>query len=122
VNDKLGHQAGDQLLKSIASKLKMFRRTSDFVARYGGDEFVIIAPHVTSKEQLIQLTQNKYMLLADTYCIEGADSKVHEVELEVSIGAVMFPIDGADEAELLGNADRAMYQAKETGQPFVLLD
>ncbi|WP_105167686.1 two-component system response regulator [Pseudoalteromonas sp. T1lg23B] len=121
VNDDLGHQAGDQLLKSIAAKLKMFRRTSDFVARYGGDEFVIIAPHVSNKEQLAKLTQHKYTLLADSYCIEGANNQIHEVNLELSIGAVLFPDDGDDETQLLNNADTAMYQAKETGKPYKVM-
>ena len=49
VNDNLGHQAGDQLLKILSAKLKMYKRASDFVARYGGDEFVVIAPHLTEK-------------------------------------------------------------------------
>ncbi|NOU53189.1 GGDEF domain-containing response regulator [Pseudoalteromonas sp. JBTF-M23] len=118
VNDELGHQAGDQLLKSIAAKLKMFRRTSDFVARYGGDEFVIIAPHVSDKQQLAKLTLHKYNLLADSYCIEGNNSQIHEVNLEVSIGAVLFPEDGENESQLINNADAAMYHAKEAGRPF----
>ncbi|CAM4312367.1 two-component system response regulator [Pseudoalteromonas byunsanensis] len=121
VNDDLGHQAGDQLLKSIAAKLKMFRRTSDFVARYGGDEFVIIAPHVSNKEQLAKLAQHKYTLLADSYCIEGPNNQIHDVNLELSIGAVLFPEDGEDETELLNNADAAMYQAKENGQPYKVM-
>ncbi|MBD1584792.1 two-component system response regulator [Pseudoalteromonas sp. S16_S37] len=118
VNDELGHQAGDQLLKSVAAKLKMFRRTSDFVARYGGDEFVIIAPHISDKQQLAKLTQHKYRLLADSYCIEGNNSQIHEVNLEVSIGAVLFPEDGENESQLINNADAAMYHAKEAGTPF----
>ncbi|BBN83554.1 hypothetical protein PA25_35390 [Pseudoalteromonas sp. A25] len=118
VNDELGHQAGDQLLRGIAAKLKMFRRTSDFVARYGGDEFVIIAPHIADKNQLMKLAQHKYSLLADNYCIEGSNNQIHEIHLEVSIGAVLFPDDGETESKLIQNADASMYEAKEAGKPF----
>ncbi|MFC3034234.1 GGDEF domain-containing response regulator [Pseudoalteromonas fenneropenaei] len=112
INDQYGHQAGDQLLRLIGAKLKMFNRASDYIARYGGDEFVIIASHVETKEQLEMLVRAKYEQLADSYCIEDQDGGIVEVELQLSIGAVLYPEDGIDSDALIAMADQAMYDAK----------
>lgn len=118
VNDIHGHQAGDQLLKLIGAKLKMYNRASDFIARYGGDEFVIIAKHIDTIDQLEQLTRIKYEQLSDTYCVEGSNGKVVEIDLDVSIGGVLFPEHGLCEEILLNRADQVMYEAKSNGLGF----
>lgn len=120
VNDTLGHQAGDQLLKIISAKLKMYKRASDFVARYGGDEFVVIAPNLCEKNQLKKLVQHKYDLLSDTYCLQDESGCIQEVKLSLSIGAVIYPSDAASAAELVAKADKAMYFAKSNLLPYAL--
>jgi diguanylate cyclase (GGDEF)-like protein len=117
VNDELGHQAGDKLLKLIASKLKLFKRSADFVARYGGDEFVIVAHHIDNLDNLLKLANYKYQLLADTYCLEDKEGALKEVRLDVSIGAVMYPLHANSTQDLLSVADKAMYHAKENKLP-----
>ncbi|WMN61164.1 GGDEF domain-containing response regulator [Pseudoalteromonas xiamenensis] len=118
VNDLYGHQAGDQLLKLIGAKLKMNNRASDYIARYGGDEFVIIAKHINSVDELEQLTRIKYEQLADTYCVEDLSGKIVEIQLELSIGGVLYPEDGISEETLLSQADQTMYEAKTNGLGF----
>lgn len=120
VNDNLGHQAGDQLLKILSAKLKMYKRASDFVARYGGDEFVVIAPHLTEKNQLRKLAQHKYDLLSDTYCLQDEQNQLQEIHLKLSIGAVIYPTDASSADELVAKADKAMYAAKSQGLPYVI--
>lgn len=115
VNDQYGHQAGDQLLRLIGAKLKMYNRASDYIARYGGDEFVIIAKHIDTLEQLEHLTRLKYEQLSDTYCVEGLQGEVVEIKLEVSIGGVLYPEDGICAEALLSKADQVMYEAKSNG-------
>ncbi len=118
VNDLYGHQAGDQLLKLIGAKLKMNNRASDYIARYGGDEFVIIAKHINSVDELEQLSRIKYEQLADTYCVEDLNGKIVEIQLELSIGGVLYPEDGISEEVLLSQADQVMYEAKTNGLGF----
>ncbi|WP_440053855.1 diguanylate cyclase [Pseudoalteromonas sp. T1lg65] len=122
VNDQLGHQAGDQLLRILAAKLKMYKRASDFVARYGGDEFVVIAPRLVDKSQLARLAQHKYSLLSDTYCLQDEQGDLKEIHLDLSIGGVVFPDDAVSANELIAKADKAMYQAKSNNLPYVILN
>ncbi|RXE97552.1 diguanylate cyclase, partial [Pseudoalteromonas phenolica] len=96
---------------------KLFKRSADFVARYGGDEFVIVAHHIDNQENLHKLANYKYQLLADAYCLEDKDGALKEVNLEVSIGAVMFPAHADSIQDLLSAADKAMYYAKENKLP-----
>lgn len=118
VNDQYGHQAGDQLLKLVGSKLKMYNRASDYIARYGGDEFVIIAKHIDTLDQLAQLTRIKYEQLCDVYCVEGAQGNIVEIQLSVSIGGVLFPEHGNCDEALLNRADQIMYDAKTSGSGY----
>ena len=111
VNDSLGHDAGDALLRDIARRLKASVRGSDTVARFGGDEFVVLveglpeALHAgTIARKLLDAISAPMML------------KEREVRVTASIGISTFPEDGADAATLLKNADFAMYRAKEQGK------
>ena len=107
VNDKYGHLEGNRLLHSVAKKLKESCREYDYVARMGGDEFVLVLPGL----QPDQLAQKIERLKAIT---EDAGREIFAQEkISLSIGHSMFPEDGADADRLLSEADRRMYVAKQ---------
>lgn len=110
VNDSLGHDLGDLLLKEIASRLKGLVRESDTVARLGGDEFVIVLTDLDTIETMAAVAQEVLDVVAAPVSLAG-----HELNITTSIGGSVFPKDGHDVATLLKNADLAMYQAKELG-------
>ncbi len=111
VNDTLGHQVGDELLKTVAARLRDCVRDVDTVARVGGDEFAIIH---TGVEQ-----PNDAAMLARRICEavkEPCDLHGHAVIVDTSIGIALAPGDGTDPTELLKNADMALYRAKADGR------
>lgn len=110
INDNLGHNLGDILLKEIAKRLKNNTRESDTVSRFGGDEFIIL--FITNKySDILKITQK--MLDAITKPMQLLQ---HEIVVTASIGVSIYPKDGADAATLLKNADIAMYLAKTQGR------
>ncbi len=110
INDSLGHLIGDRLLKAVAERLQSCLRESDTVARYGGDEFVVVINH--SDEAAIALLMSKILAsVAEPVMVDG-----HELLVTCSIGFSLYPIDGLDAQTLLRNADAAMYRAKEQGR------
>lgn len=111
INDSLGHDAGDLLLKAIAMRLNEGVRDMDTVARLGGDEFVVVLEGVHDTDDVIFVANKLLVTLARPLEISG-----HEITTTVSIGVSIFPDDGADTDELLKNADIAMYKAKEAGK------
>ncbi len=111
VNDSLGHDAGDILLKAIATRLIEGVRDMDTVARLGGDEFVVVLEGIHDVDDVIFVANKLLATLARPLEISG-----HDISATVSIGVSMFPEDGADTDELLKNADIAMYKAKEAGK------
>ena len=111
VNDSLGHQAGDELLKTVAGRLERTVRESDLVARLGGDEFVVAVEEMTHPEDPASLGKKLLEILQKPVLIEG-----HEVPVSASIGIACTPEDGTDTRELLRNADAAMYSAKADGR------
>ena len=111
INDSLGHDAGDLLLKAIAMRLNEGVRDMDTVARLGGDEFVVVLEGVHDTDDVIFVANKLLVTLARPLVISG-----HEITTTVSIGVSIFPDDGADTDELLKNADIAMYKAKEAGK------
>jgi diguanylate cyclase (GGDEF)-like protein len=111
INDTLGHEAGDQLLKEVAARLKGCVRDSDAVARLGGDEFVVLLPELGDGKYAAAVAQKILLLIAKPFTLIG-----HEFRVTASIGISTYPHDGLDEQTLTKNADIAMYQAKAEGK------
>ncbi len=111
INDSLGHDAGDILLKAIAMRLNEAVRDMDTVARLGGDEFVIVLEGIQDMNDVFQVSNKLLSTLASPIDVNN-----HSISTTVSIGVSVFPDDGKDTDELLKNADIAMYKAKEAGK------
>ncbi|WP_413795482.1 MULTISPECIES: bifunctional diguanylate cyclase/phosphodiesterase [unclassified Pseudomonas] len=111
VNDMLGHDAGDQLLKEVAQRLEACLRSSDTVARLGGDEFVILLPELSQDNDVATAAQKILTAIARPFNLQGQEFRV-----TASVGISVFPHDGLDEQTLTKNADSAMYQAKQRGK------
>jgi diguanylate cyclase (GGDEF)-like protein len=111
INDSLGHEAGDTLLKAVAERMRDSVRSIDTVARFGGDEFVVVVPDVDSAEQVMAIARQ---LLADLSRPFTLDHQ--EVYVSASIGIALYPRDGEAQATLLKNVDLAMYRAKREGR------
>ena len=107
VNDKLGHAAGDKLLKDVAERLVSCIRGADTACRYGGDEFVVMLPSISGAEQSGDVERKIRARLAAPYFVDGV-----EVTMSVSIGTAVFPVDAKNRSELIRQADLAMYRAK----------
>lgn len=111
VNDRLGHDGGDRLLQLVAQRIQSCIRTTDSVARMGGDEFTVILSGAIDVEQVEIVAQEILDRLGTVFTI-GAD----DVLISASIGIAVYPMDGATPSRLLGNADQAMYVAKHAGR------
>lgn len=111
VNDNLGHNAGDALLQSVAQRLKYTLRSSDFVARIGGDEFVVVINPYSSTDAINDLALQINQHLNDSFTIEN-----NQVQTSCSIGIALYPDDGSETSDLLKSADLAMYAAKHVGR------
>lgn len=111
INDNFGHDVGDQLLVHIASQLKEHSRKSDFVARIGGDEFIVSFVSVESKQQVAQLCEQLLKSINQLVIINGI-----EMTPLVSIGIAMYPDDANTLTKLLKCADEAMYAVKRDGK------
>jgi len=111
INDSLGHEAGDQLLREVAARLLGCVRESDTVARLGGDEFVVLLSEIGRGGDAAVVAQKILSAMARPFTLVGQEFRV-----TVSIGISSYPEDGLDEQTLTKNADIAMYQAKEAGK------
>ncbi len=111
INDSLGHTAGDQLLQQLGERFRATIREGDTIARFGGDEFVILLDDFDSDSSLSLIAQKILNSLATPFEISG-----HEIFITASIGISICPHDGEDPETLLRNADIAMYRAKELGK------
>jgi diguanylate cyclase (GGDEF)-like protein/PAS domain S-box-containing protein len=107
VNDTLGHQAGDELIRVVAQRLRRCLRTGDTVARIGGDEFVLLLPSLLVPEALQQAKRRVLEATSAPCLIEGQD-----VTTSCSVGASLYPQDGVDAETLMRRADEAMYSEK----------
>lgn len=111
INDTLGHDTGDLLLKAVTERLNAAMRKSDTVARFGGDEFVLLLPELKGIEDATPVAQRIVESFRDPFLIN-----THQLIVTASIGIAVYPYDGSDEVALLKNADVAMYQAKQAGR------
>ncbi len=116
VNDTLGHDVGDLLLKEVAKRLQNCLRESDTVARMGGDEFVVLLPLVAQEANALLVAQKILAALTEPFALAG-----HKLHISASIGVAIYPEHGKGEEQLLKSADYAMYQAKERGGAAVFL-
>jgi diguanylate cyclase (GGDEF)-like protein/PAS domain S-box-containing protein len=111
INDSRGHATGDELLKTVAQRIRSTVRNVDVVVRMGGDEFIVILKEVTNTAQVNDAAERIIEALSRPVVING-----RPVVTTVSIGVSLYPRDGADMEELLRHSDSAMYQAKERGR------
>jgi diguanylate cyclase (GGDEF)-like protein/PAS domain S-box-containing protein len=111
INDSLGHNAGDRLLKQVAARLVGCVREGDTVSRQGGDEFVIVLSDIAAEEDVTLVTQKILKVMSDSFDAEG-----HQLYVTCSIGIALYPKDGEDAETLLKNADAALYRAKDLGR------
>jgi diguanylate cyclase (GGDEF)-like protein/PAS domain S-box-containing protein len=111
INDTLGHQVGDALLRQVAVRLSMALRTTDTLARIGGDEFVLILPGLDAASHVEGVADKLISALQAPMAVQE-----HALHITTSIGICIYQQDGADTDVLLRNADTAMYQAKAAGR------
>ncbi|MEG4047094.1 CHASE2 domain-containing protein [Microcoleus sp. Pol17_C1] len=111
INDNLGHNVGDLLLKTVASRLKKCLRGSDTISRLGGDEFTVILPAIPGREEAAKVAEKICDAIMQPFILEE-----NTVSVTTSIGISLYPIDGQEPEILVKNADVAMYRAKERGK------
>ncbi|MDZ5457285.1 sensor domain-containing protein [Azohydromonas lata] len=111
INDSLGHQVGDELLLTIAERLRHCVRESDTVARLGGDEFVLVLVNQSNDKSVESTVQRVLADVAKPWSVNGM-----EVQVTCSVGISMFPAHGTDSTALLKHADAAMFEAKRLGR------
>jgi diguanylate cyclase (GGDEF)-like protein len=111
VNDTLGHDAGDLLLKGVSARLKNLIRNSDTVARVGGDEFIIVLDSVGTDENAGHVAAKIIAALSEAFDLNGQPGRVG-----TSIGISIFPDDADNPIQLVKQADQAMYLAKQSGK------
>jgi diguanylate cyclase (GGDEF)-like protein/PAS domain S-box-containing protein len=111
VNDNLGHDIGDELLKAVAQKLLALVRQSDTVARLGGDEFVIVLNNPENQDEVAHIADRVVAVINEPMAFRGKTAQVG-----TSIGIAMYPANGHTPADLIKSADTAMYAVKAAGK------
>jgi diguanylate cyclase (GGDEF)-like protein len=111
VNDTLGHDGGDFLLKTVAERLRAVTRAEDIVARLGGDEFVVVQTDIKCKDQVEDFARRLTSAVTAPMKL-----KEHEIVATVSVGVALAPADGTDPERLLKSADLALYKSKADGR------
>ena len=111
VNDSYGHGAGDLLLQNVAKRVQECVRESDTVARFGGDEFVVLLPSIAERNDVLIVAEKIHDALLQPFTVAG-----NTVNISTSIGIAIYPEHGDNVEPLLANADSAMYFAKMNGR------
>lgn len=111
VNDTLGHNMGDRLLKAVANRLQSCLRSGDTLSRFGGDEFTLLLPEVRTRSDVVIIAEKILDRLGEAFVIDG-----HELFVGASIGIAMYPEGGDTGDSLVQNADIAMYHVKSRGK------
>jgi diguanylate cyclase (GGDEF)-like protein/PAS domain S-box-containing protein len=111
INDSLGHHVGDELLKTVANRIRSCITDHDLIARLGGDEFAVVRTGVTSVDQAAAFVTRVHEAIRRPYQCLG-----HQLSTDASIGIALAPQDGTDHDQLIKNADLAMYAAKSGGR------
>ncbi len=111
INDSLGHDFGDQLLRHVADRLSHAIRNSDFIGRLGGDEFIVLAENLSTELTGANIANRLIKAMEQPFLING-----RQLNISVSIGIAQYPTGGDEANELIQHADLAMYQAKSSGQ------
>jgi len=111
VNDSLGHDAGDELLRQVATRLSQALRDSDFLARLGGDEFLVVIPQVSEDENAARVAEKLIAVIDRPFALGSNESTV-----TTSVGISVFPRDGHTREQLMKCADLALYEAKHAGR------
>jgi diguanylate cyclase (GGDEF)-like protein len=110
VNDSLGHLSGDELMKQVARRLRSCVMEGDTVARFGGDEFVVMLTQIDGAKDVVEIIGSIRDALHSPFDLDG-----HELFCTTSVGASLFPCDGKESHSLLKNAGSALYRAKKSG-------
>jgi diguanylate cyclase (GGDEF)-like protein/PAS domain S-box-containing protein len=111
INDSLGHHIGDEMLRKVARRIQSVLRDADTIARWGGDEFVVILEDIHKKSDPAHIAQKILTVIQAPIAIAS-----YKLQTTASIGISLFPDDGASGAEIIKNADSAMYHAKSLGK------
>lgn len=119
VNDAFGHPAGDELMQAVALRLQACVRASDTIARVGGDEFVVLLPHIETTPDALSVAEKIHNVLNQPFYLHSAVTAT--VNISSSQGVAIFPDHGADELTLMRQADAAMYRAKIAGRDRIVL-
>ena len=111
VNDNYGHQIGDEVLIEFGNLIRGALRETDSIARFGGDEFILLLTELESMAQCEMVVQRLYEIFQQSISIKGI-----QIELRGSIGITVYPTDNVDADQLIRHADQAMYSAKQAGK------
>jgi diguanylate cyclase (GGDEF)-like protein/PAS domain S-box-containing protein len=111
INDSLGHDVGDELLKQVATRLKRCLRRTDTLARLGGDEFIGLLTEIGTEGEASHVAEKMVEILSQPFELSG-----HQLHVTPSIGISIGPDDGNTQVQLMRSADLAMYRAKESGR------
>jgi diguanylate cyclase (GGDEF)-like protein len=111
VNDTLGHEVGDRLLRAVGERLRNLLREGDTVARMGGDEFMLILPEFAWGEEVAKVAQRILETVQEPFVCDG-----HEIHVTTSIGIAIYPYDGEEADTLMRHAEIAMHRAKDKGR------